>query len=51
VETVFSSLTLKLLAMVSPGLTSKSVVSFLIKPQNQGGAEFFGLGLKTDSLG
>jgi hypothetical protein len=39
----------KLVATVSPGLASKSVVGFLVDPQNQGGGEFPGLGLKTDS--
>jgi hypothetical protein len=34
---------------VSPGLSSKPVVSFLVEPQNQGGGGFFGLGLKTGS--
>jgi hypothetical protein len=51
VATVFSSLASKLVAMVSPGLASKPVVGFLVEPQNQGGAGFFGLGLKTDSSG
>jgi hypothetical protein len=37
--------------MVSPGLASKPVVGFLVEPQNQGGGEFPGLGLKTDSFG
>jgi hypothetical protein len=45
--TVFSSLALKLVAMVSPGLASKPVVGFLVEPQNQGGGGFSGLGLKT----
>jgi hypothetical protein len=35
--------------MVSPNLASKPVVGFLVEPQNQGGGEFPGLGLKTDS--
>jgi hypothetical protein len=39
------------MATVSPSLTSKSVVGFLVEPQNQGGGEFPGLGLKTDSSG
>jgi hypothetical protein len=39
----------KLVATVSPGLTSKPVVGFLVEPQNQGGGGFFGLGLKTVS--
>jgi hypothetical protein len=42
---------LKLAATVSPGLTSKSMVGFLIEPQNQGGAGFLGLCLKIDSSG
>jgi hypothetical protein len=37
--------------MVSPGLASKLVVSFLVEPQNQGGGGFSGLGLKTGSYG
>jgi hypothetical protein len=49
--TVFSSLTLKLVAMVSPALASKSAVSFLVEPQNQGGGGFPGLCLKTGSSG
>jgi hypothetical protein len=47
----FSSLASKLVAMVSPGLTSKPAVDFLVKPQNQGGGGFPGLGLKTGSSG
>jgi hypothetical protein len=39
------------MAMISPSLTLKSVVDFLVKPQNQGGGGFPGLGLKTDSFG
>jgi hypothetical protein len=38
-------------ATVSPGLTSKPVVSFLFEPQNQGGGGFPGSGLKTSSYG
>jgi hypothetical protein len=37
--------------MVSPGLASKPAVGFLVEPQNQGGAGFPGLGLKTGSSG
>jgi hypothetical protein len=37
--------------MVSPGLASKPVVSFLVEPQNQGGGGFLSLGLKTSSSG
>jgi hypothetical protein len=47
---VFDSLTSKLVATVSPGLTSKLVVGFLVKPQNQGGGGFSGLGLKIVAL-
>jgi hypothetical protein len=47
----FSSLASKLVATVSPGLALKPAVSFLVEPQNQGGGEFFGLDLKTDSPG
>jgi hypothetical protein len=42
---------LKLVATVSPGLTSKPVVSFLVESQNQGGEGFSSLGLKTSSSG
>jgi hypothetical protein len=49
--TIFSSLASKLVVTVSPDLASKSVVGFLVKPQNQGGGWFSGLGLKTDSSG
>jgi hypothetical protein len=49
VATVFSSLALKLVTTVSPGLASKPVVGFLVEPQNQGGGGFSGLGLKTGS--
>jgi hypothetical protein len=51
VVTVFSSLVSKLVVTVSPGLASKLVVDFLVEPQNQGGGEFSGLGLKTGSFG
>jgi hypothetical protein len=51
VATVFSSLTSKLVATVSLGLASKPAVGFLVEPQNHGGEEFPGLGLKTDSSG
>jgi hypothetical protein len=39
----------KLVVTVSPGLTSKLTVGFLVEPQNQGGGGFPGLGLKTGS--
>jgi hypothetical protein len=48
---VFFSLTLKLVATVTPGLALKSVVDFLVEPQNQGGGGFPSLGLKTGSSG
>jgi hypothetical protein len=32
-------------------LTSKSVVGFLVEPQNQGGGGFSGFGLKIGSYG
>jgi hypothetical protein len=48
---VFSDLASKPVATVFPGLASKPVVGFLVESQNQGGAEFFGLGLKTGSYG
>jgi hypothetical protein len=50
-QTVFSSLTSKLVATVSPGLASKPVVSFLVEPQNQGDGGFCNLDLKTGSSG
>jgi hypothetical protein len=46
---VFSSLTSKLVPMISPGFASKPVVNFLVEPQNQGGGGFLGSGLKTGS--
>jgi hypothetical protein len=49
--TVFTGLTPKLVATVSPGLTSKPAVGFLVEPQNQGGVGFPSLVLKTDSSG
>jgi hypothetical protein len=48
---VFSGLTSKLVTTVSSSLTSKSVVGFLVEPQNQGDGGFPSLGLKTDSHG
>jgi hypothetical protein len=51
VATIFASLASKLVTTVFPGLASKPVVGFLVKPQNQGGGRFLGLGLKTDSSG
>jgi hypothetical protein len=47
----FFSSTSKLVATISPDLVSKSAVGFLVEPQNQGGGEFSGLGLKTGSFG
>jgi hypothetical protein len=44
-------LALKPVVMVFAGLASKPTVSFLVEPQNQGGGEFSGLGLKTGSSG
>jgi hypothetical protein len=51
VVTVFSSLSSKLVATVSSGLASKSVIGFLVEPQNHGGGGFPGLVLTTDSFG
>jgi hypothetical protein len=48
---VFSGLASKPVAMVSPGLVSKSVAGFLVELQNQGGEGFSGLGLKIDNYG
>jgi hypothetical protein len=50
-RTVFTGLGLKPVVTVSPGLSSKLVVGFLVEPQKQGSGEFFGLGLKTSSSG
>jgi hypothetical protein len=44
-------LTSKLVVTVSPGLTLKPVVGFLVEPQNQGGGGFSSLGLKIDNYG
>jgi hypothetical protein len=41
----FFGLASKVVATVSPGLTSKPVIGFLVQPQNQGGGGFSGLGL------
>jgi hypothetical protein len=49
--TIFSSSASKLVVTVSPVLTSKPAVGFLVEHQNQGGGGFSGLGLKTDSSG
>jgi hypothetical protein len=49
VATVFFTLASKLVATVSPDLSSKPAVGFLVEPQNQSGGEFPNLGLKTDS--
>jgi hypothetical protein len=49
VAAVFFSLTSKLAATVSPDLTSKSVMDFLVEPQNQGGGGFPSLDLKIGS--
>jgi hypothetical protein len=51
VTIVFSGLALNPMTMVSLGLASKSVVGFLIEPQNQGDGEFLDLGLKISSYG
>jgi hypothetical protein len=48
---VFSSLTSKLVATVSPSLASKPVMGFLVERQNQCGGGFSGLGLKTSNSG
>jgi hypothetical protein len=51
VVTVFSVLALKPVATVSPVSASKSMVGFLVKPQNQGSERFPGLGHKIGSYG
>jgi hypothetical protein len=48
---VFSGLASKMVETVSPSLTLKPVIGFLVEPQNQGGGGFSGLGLKTGSFG
>jgi hypothetical protein len=48
---ISGGLALKPATMVSPGLASKPMVGFLVEPQNQGGGEFLGLGLKISSFG
>jgi hypothetical protein len=50
-KTTIDGMASKLVATVSPGLASKPVVGFLIKPQNQGGGGFPDLGLKIVSFG
>jgi hypothetical protein len=45
----FSNLASKSVATISPSLTSKPVVGFLLESQNQVGEGFSGLDLKTDS--
>jgi hypothetical protein len=49
--TVFFDLASKLVVTVSPGLTSKLAVSFLVEPQNQGDGGFSSLDLKIGSSG
>jgi hypothetical protein len=49
--TVFSSLTSKLVATISPGLASKLAVGFLVEPQNQGGGGFLSLDIKIGNSG
>jgi hypothetical protein len=51
VAMVFSDLALNPVTTVSPDLASKSVLGFLIEPQNQDGGEFLNLGLKISSYG
>jgi hypothetical protein len=51
IGTVFSGLASKPVQTVSPGLASKLVMSFLVEPQNQCGAGFPTLGLKTNIYG
>jgi hypothetical protein len=46
IVTGFSGLASKLMTTVSPGLTSKSVVDFLVEAQNEDGGGFLSLGLK-----
>jgi hypothetical protein len=51
VAIVFSSLTSKLVATISPALISKPVMGFLVEPEKQGGGGFSDLCLKTGSFG
>jgi hypothetical protein len=46
---VFAGLASKPVSTVSPDLTSKSVIDFLVEPQNQGGGGFPSLDLKIGS--
>jgi hypothetical protein len=50
VATVFSSLALKLVVMISLGLALKSAVGFLVEPQNQGGGGFSRFGPQNRQL-
>jgi hypothetical protein len=47
--TILSGLTSKPVMMISPDLTSKSVLDFLVEPQNQGGGGFSSLDLKISN--
>jgi hypothetical protein len=47
---IFFNLTIKLVATAFSSLVSKSVVGFLVEPQNQGGGGFTGLVLKNRQL-
>jgi hypothetical protein len=40
-----------MVATVSSDLALKSVIDFLVEPQNQSGGGFLDLGLKTDNSG
>jgi hypothetical protein len=48
---IFFGLALKSVVTIFPGLVSKPMVGFLVESQNQGGAGFFSLSLKTGNYG
>jgi hypothetical protein len=47
---VFFSLASKPMVTVSPNLASKTMVSFLVEPQNQGDGGFFNFSLKISAM-
>jgi hypothetical protein len=47
---IFFDFASKSVATVSPGLTSKPVVDFLVEPQNQGDGGFFRFGPQNQQL-
>jgi hypothetical protein len=51
VATVFSGFASNPVVTVSPSLTSKPTLGFLVEPKNQGGGGFPTFGLKSGSCG